>query len=232
MFRLNLNEWVGFDRPGTYRIQVVSHRVGDVANNSQPWNEGVTVKSNWIDVKIVAADPSWQQQTLSGIRQTLETGKPLSPNGLNDPKRAALTQLRYLGTEGAARELARRLRGEDNNADFECMFGLIGSPHRDAGLEEMNRLIENPDFPVTQMFLEAMAILPLGPADSPETLRSQRQANRDKLTERLISVLPLKRGKASAITLDTVLTSLDNKTVAAETRNELVSEFVKVFYLP
>ena len=70
------------------------------------------------------------------------------------------------------------MRGEDNNADFECMFGLIGSPHLDAGLEEMNRLFENPDFPVTQMFLTTMSILPLNPRDAPETLRNEMETNR------------------------------------------------------
>ena len=228
MFRLSLNEWVSFDRPGTYRIQVVSHRVGDSANSSQPWGEGVELKSNWLELKIVAADPSWQQQTLAGIRQALDAGKPLNPNVPDEPKRTALTRLRYLGTEEAARELARRLRGEDNNADFECVFGLIGSPRRDVGLDEMNRLFENPEFPVSQMLLTTMSILRLNPADPPQTLRSQMEANRGALNQRLIKVLPLKRGKASAISLDTALNDLNNKT-AAETRKELVPELIKVF---
>lgn len=223
LIHVNLNEWVSFVRPGTYRIQVVSHRVGDSANSSHPWGEGVELKSNWIELKIVAAAPSWQQKTLAEIRQALDTGKPLNANVPDEAKRTAFTQLRYLGTEGAARELARRLRGEDNNADFECMFGLIGSPHRDVGLEEMNKLFENPDFPITQLFLTTMSILPLNSADAPEM-----EANRGALNQRLIRVLPLKRGKASAISLDTALNDLNNKT-AAETRKELVPELIKVF---
>jgi hypothetical protein len=228
IIHLNLNEWVSFDRPGTYRIQVTSHRVGDSANSSHPWGEGVELKSNWIELKIVAAAPSWQLQTLTEIRQALDTGNPLNPNAPDQLKRSALTKLRYLGTEQAARELARRLLGEDNNAGFECMFGLIGSPQRTTGLEEMNRLFERPDFPITQLFLTTMSILPLNPADAPETLRSEMEANRGILNQRLISVLPLKRGKASAISLDTALNDLNNKT-AAETRQELVPELIKVF---
>ena len=220
---LNLNEWVSFDRPGTYRIQVVSHRVGDSANSNHPWGDGVELKSNWIELKIVAAAPSWQHQTLAEIRQALDTGKPLNPNVPDEPKRNALTKLRYLGTEEAARELARRLRGEDNSADFECMFGLIGSPQRAAGIEEMNRLFESPDFPITRLFLTTMSILPLNHADP-----SEMEANREVLNQRLIGVLPLKRGKASAISLDTALNDLNSKT-AAETRTELVPELIKVF---
>lgn len=223
ILHLNLNEWVSFDRPGTYRIQVVSHRVGDSANSNHPWGDGVELKSNWIELKIVAAAPSWQHQTLAEIRQALDTGKPLNPNVPDEPKRNALTKLRYLGTEEAARELARRLRGEDNNADFECMFGLIGSPQRAAGLEETNRLFENPDFPITRLFLTTMSILPLNRADP-----SEMEANRTVLNQRLIGVLPLKRGKPSAISLDTALNDLNSKT-AAETRKELVPELIKVF---
>jgi len=64
---LYLNEWVSFERPGTYRIQVVSDRVG--ANTSHPWGEGVEVKSNWMELKIVTPKLSWQQGTLPRIRQ-------------------------------------------------------------------------------------------------------------------------------------------------------------------
>src|SRR5215472_7615047 len=124
VLHLKLNEWVSFDHQGIYRIQVVSHRVRDSTKNSQPCGESVELKSNWIELRIVAPEPSWQQQTLAAIRQALDTGKPLNPNVPDEPKRTALTRLRYLGTEEAARELARRLRGEDNNADFECMFGV------------------------------------------------------------------------------------------------------------
>jgi len=228
VFRLNLNEWVTFERPGTYRIQVVSHRVGDSANASGPWGEAVEVKSNWIELKIVASNANWQQETLARIRQALDTGKPVNPNVPDEAKQATLTQLRYLGTEEAARELARRLRGEDNHTDFECMFGLIGSPHRDAGLEEMKRLFEKPDFPVTQMFLTTMSILPLNPADAPEILRSEMEANRGELKQRLIRTLSLKRGKASAMSLDTALSDLHAKT-PVETRKELLPELVKEF---
>ena len=55
------------------------------------------------------------------------------PNPSDDLKQIAFKALRYLGTEEAARELARRLRGEDNNFDYQCMFGLVGSPRRSAG---------------------------------------------------------------------------------------------------
>jgi hypothetical protein len=228
VIHLNLNEWVSFEQPGTYRIQVRSHRVGDSASGSGPVGAAVDIKSNWIELKIVVPDSFWQRETLAKIQQALDAPKPSTPNFRDEARHNALTQLRYLGTEGAARELARRLRGDDNNADFECMFGLIGSPHRDAGLEEMNRLLENPDFPVTQMFLNTMAILPLDRNDAPEALRTEMEANRGGLNQRLVGLLSRKRGTASAISLDTVLSDLNNKT-PADVRKDLVPELIEAF---
>jgi hypothetical protein len=228
IIHLNLNEWVSFERPGTFRIQVVSHRVSDSTASSHPMGEPVEVKSNWVELKIVSPDPSWQQAQLVRTRQSLGQGAPANANLPDESRQSALSELRYLGTEEAARELAGRLRGEDNHMDFECMFGLIGSPHRDAGLEEMNRLFENLDFPITQMFLTTMSILPLNPTDAPETLRNEMEANREALNQRLIRVLPSKRGKALAVSLDAALSDLNNKT-SAETRKELLPELIRTF---
>jgi hypothetical protein len=228
VIHLNLNEWVRFERPGTYRVCVVSRRVSDSNAISQPRGEPTDVKSNWIELSIVPPDPSWQQQELTKIRQVLKSGITTNPAAPDEARQAALTQLRYLGTEAAARELAKNLRGEDNHTDFECMFGLIGSPHRDAGLQEMNRLFESPDFPITQMFITAMSILPLNPSEAPQTLRTEMEQNRKELNERLINVLSHKQGKASAVTLDTVLSSLDTKT-SDEIRKQLIPELIGTF---
>jgi hypothetical protein len=228
IIHLNLNEWVSLERAGTYRISVVSHRVSDSATSDHPMGESIEVKSNWIELRILSPDPSWQQEELSRIRGVLNHGAAASTNVPDESRQAALTQLRYLGTDAAARELARRLRGEDNHTDFECMFGLVGSPHRDAGLEEMNRLFENPDFPITQMFLSTMSILPSDPTDAPETLRTEMEMNRKILNERLMRALPDKRGKASAVSLDTALAGFDTKT-SHETRKQLIPELIGTF---
>jgi hypothetical protein len=228
VIHLNLNEWVRFERPGTYRVYVVSRRVSDSNASSQPTGEPTEIKSNWIEVSIVPPDPSWQQQELTKIRQVLQSGTAPNPVASDEVRQAAITQLRYLGTEAAARELAKNLRGEDNHPDFECMFGLIGSPRRDAGLEEMNRLFDSPDFPITQMFITTMSILPLNPTEAPQALRTEMEQNRKELNERLINVLPHKQGKALAVTLDTVLSGLDTKT-SAEIPKQLIPELIGTF---
>jgi hypothetical protein len=69
------------------------------------------------------------------------------------------------------------------------MFGLIAPPHRDAGLAEMNRLFGNSDFPISHTFLMTMAILPLDPTATPESLRSKMETNTKALEERRYLVL-------------------------------------------
>jgi hypothetical protein len=79
-----------------------------------------------------------------------------------------------LGTASAAKELARHLRGEDTNFDFECMFGLVGSPQHEAALSEMRRLLADPDHPVTDLFLVTMSVLLLNKDESPGVLPAAR----------------------------------------------------------
>ena len=225
IIHLNLNEWVSFDHPGTYRICVVSRRVGDTAVTDESTDSAVELKSNWITIKIVAPDPAWQAAELASILQFLDHSPPAEPNVPDQPRQAALAQLRYLGTEAAAREMARRLRGGDNNGDFQYMFGLIGSSHRDAGLAEMNHLFGASDFPISPMFLTTMSILPVDPAATPETLRAEMDANYEALQKRLVSVLPQKRGKAAATSLETVLSDF-RMNASNDVRKQLVPQLI------
>jgi hypothetical protein len=228
IIHLNLNEWISFDRPGTYRISVVSHRVGDSIVTDEAVGNTVEVKSNWIEIKIVAADPAWQAAELANVRQVLDHSPPSEPNVPNQPREVAIARLRYLGTEPAALEMARRLRGDDGNSDAACMFGLIASPHRDAGLAEMNRLFGNSDFPISQTFLMTMAILPLDPTATPESLRAKMETNTKALEERLMSVLPQKRGKAAATSLETVLSDSRMK-ASDDVRKQLIPQLIAAF---
>lgn len=227
---LNLNEWVTFDKPGNYELKVVSRRVDDTQAGGDPYRNTVYLESNSIDLRIVRASPAWQQQQLANILSALGQGRQ-SEN--YDPKEnywQALTALRYLGTEAAARALARRLRSDNNNVDFNCMFGLIGSPSRAAGLDEMDNLLEDPDFPVSSIFLSTMAILPLDSSDSPQSLRHQREQSLAALYQRLASAIANKQGKALAVSLNTLMGSGTTSLSAQQTR-QLVPELIKSFRL-
>jgi hypothetical protein len=225
---LDLNEWVRFDRPGTYRLTVISRRVSDTRAASYPQNAGMDVKSNPIELKIIAADAAWQQGELKVIVEALNRPGSFGGDMRNDPQQAARKALRYLGSEEATRELARRLRGEDNHADWDYMFGLIGSPHRDAGLQEMNKLLEAPDFPISDLFLTTMAILPLDPREPPASLRKQRDENLKSLRQRLVSALSNKSGKSLAISLDTALSGM-GPAMPPELKERLLPQLIEVF---
>jgi len=229
IIHLNLNEWKTLERPGTYRISVVSHRVTDSTASDNPFSgEPLKVQSNSIELKIVAPDASWQTAQLAAVRQVLNREAPAGSSAPDELRQAALTRLRYLGTDQAAREMARRLRGEGDNGEVQCMFGLVGSANRAASLEEMNRLFDNPDFPLSQLFLNTMAILPLDPGDPPETLRTKKEANRHALNERLMTALLHKRGKALAISLDAALSN-DQTKIAKGAEKRLIPELVGAF---
>lgn len=159
VIELQLNEWVRFDQPGRYRVTIDSSRVytGGLGGPAPP----TRVKSNPIDIEIIPAGPQWQRLTLRTALEALDgksipaSAAPEEPNAKHD----ALKVLRYLETPAAAVELAKRLDDNDTSGDFA--FGLMGSPAHDAALHEMERLLDDPDFPVQSRFLTALSVVAL-----------------------------------------------------------------------
>lgn len=225
---LNLNEWVTFEKPGNYELKVVSRRVDDTRAGGDPYANIVDLESNTIDLRIVPASPAWQRAQLAKIIAALNEGRRSENYTRGESYWKALTALRYLGSEAAARELARRLRGENNNTDFNCMAGLIGSPKRAAGTEEMNNLLDDPAFPVSPMFLEAMAIIPLDPSSPPSSLQQQRKKNLAALYQRLVSAVVNKQGKALAVSVDTLMSG-SSTILPSEQMRQLMPQFIRSF---
>jgi hypothetical protein len=224
---LDLNEWVSIDRPGIYRVSVTSHRVADVRASQEPAGKEIALKSNQIVLEILPASPEWQRAKLLEIRARL-SGKPSSAFTPNDPRLGAAKALRYLGSEDAAREMARGLRGEDPQADWQFGFGLVGSPHRREGLAEMQTLLRNPDFPVGGQFVYMMSLLDLDPDRPPQDLRTQREEALARIHKALAESLSSKRGKARSVSLDTAIAGLD-KAAPAETRRKLAGQLAQCF---
>jgi hypothetical protein len=227
VIHLDLNEWVRFDEPGNYRITVTSQRVSDMSG-SKSFYRGEGLKSNSIDLRIIEPDEAWQQSELKRILADFDASPPSTGFLPNNQRLAAVTALRYLGSADAARELARHLRGDENEVDWACMFGLIGSPNRLAGYEEMKKLLVDPDFPVGAMFLTAIAIVPLDPAEPAEDLKQQRDANWKEARSTLTAAVSIKRGKALAVSVDTVLQN-PGPNISQEDRSKLVSLLIEDF---
>jgi hypothetical protein len=187
MVPIDLNEWVRFDRPGQYRVAVRSRRVSSVDHLLRGEFEAI---SNELRLTIVTASPEWQKETLRQSVAALDTP---------DSRRDTVKALRYLGTEAAAREMAHRIQ----NAD--CRMGMIGSPARAAGLDEMRKLARDPGVAVDTPFLRLMAALAI--PDGPGVRGRDAEERFNGFLGELISAIPVKRGTALAVSLRTIVES-------------------------
>jgi hypothetical protein len=207
---LVLNEWVRFDRPGKYSVSVVSHRITDVAKDA-PYPQTTTdLISNRLELTIVPASATWQNATLKQAVAALDSTRasdsaPRPAAGEIKDTQTALTVLRHLGTPGAAKELAQRLRGDNSTTDYYCMFGLVGSPAHEAALAEMHRLVDSPDHPVSSTFLYCLRVLMRNPDQTLEKLADDEKRNADTIRSQMLEAVRRKRGTALATTLYAVL---------------------------
>jgi hypothetical protein len=113
VIHLNLNEWISFNRRGSFRVQVVCPRVSDRTATGYPMGGPVEVKSNWIELKITSPDHAWQQAQLARIRQTLD--QMLAYVLRVDPKLAEPLIQRAIAA-----------RGPESNAGRHAIFTEIG----------------------------------------------------------------------------------------------------------
>jgi len=181
---LDLNEWVRFDQPGTYRVTIHSNRATFIAQPAR----SAPVVSNELPLTIVAAPPEWQQETLQQATAALNTAASHA---------TAAKSLRYLGTEAAARAMAHWRQ------DPDCWLGLAGSPFRAAGLDEMRKLLRDPNTPIDRGFLDALTFLAV--PDTPGQHFQDRNELSDRFRQELAAALPLKKGDALAASVRTVM---------------------------
>jgi len=151
LINADLNEWLRFDKPGNYRLYVMSYRVS-TKSAAKPFGDVTTaVVSNVIEFETLPADKKWSTQKLN--ETTTALSKP------NQDHRDSCRTLRFLGTTAAVSEMIKRFRSDDRNCDFESDFGLIGSPHRDFVIREMENAISLPEQPVSSSFLNTLTLL-------------------------------------------------------------------------
>jgi len=218
---LELNERLTPTRPGRYRLYVTSGRVVR-GRPGPPAREELTVVSNLVEFEILPRDPAWEK------RASAEAARIIDAKGTYDARLAACRVLRFLGTEDAVREMARRLgRGEeDDGCEQEFEFGLLSTPHRALAVAELERRLGSPDQPVTERFLRTLAFLSLleqkglpplpdyeaGNEAAAESLRREYERRRAayeaslrKYAERLAAASFVKEGRARAVSLDALI---------------------------
>jgi hypothetical protein len=153
---LELNEWKSLP-PGSYRLSIVSHRV-TVPTDNNPYGPSAPViplRSNNVEFQVVKAEPEWQGEQLAAAEKALDSSDPTG----DDAKHAARV-LRFLRSEAATQELARRFfSGNDQPFGWDFKFGLFGSPYRVTAIEGMKAGLKDPQHPVTQELVQTLATL-------------------------------------------------------------------------
>ena len=212
------------------RIVVSSGRVGARDPSSTSGTSPTTVRSNEVELKIVPANPEWQKEVLRSAVAILDAHAPAKPPLTEQyaaQRRQAMETLRFLGSGDAARELAKRMRGEDSGGlDYVCMLGLISSPEREIARTALEQGLTDPDHPIDGNFLYSLRVINSDP-NAPNT--NWREAQQ-RVDEELFAALPGKRGKALSISLSTAVNEAwKGNAVPQQTQEKLVSQLISMF---
>jgi len=227
---LNLNEWLRFTQPGTYRLSVNSYRVSVKDSASGLGTSPILVRSNEVTFKIVPATKDWQRKILTEAVAVLDLPAPSKPPDLEkyvNSSRQALEDLRFLGTAEATSQLAKRLRGENlGGLDYVCMLGLLSSPDSEAARRALERELADPDHPISDIFINTLRTLYVDVGDPHQDWKRADS----RAVEALIAALPAKRGKALATSLGTAVNMAWNSAgVSEQTTKALVDQTVSLF---
>jgi hypothetical protein len=227
IIHFDLNEWIRFKTPGHHRITITSGRVSRI--RGPDGGRAVSVTSNTIAVSIVPATREWQAATLKATVAALDGMQATSgaSTGALGPQEQAVKVLRYLGSAGAARELARHLTGTKWDWDFTA--GLVGSPAKDTALEEMKRLVD-PDFPVTDRFLTAMSVIEVSD-DAGDARPAERDEAEQQFRQLLTSAIDGKRGWARAVSVKSIVeeAAIHSRGLPPDLRRKLTRELIADF---
>jgi hypothetical protein len=117
--------------------------------------------------------------------------------------------------------MAQHLRDDEPTMMNQCAFGLIGLPEsvHPKAIAAMNKLILDPDFPISSWFLITLSTLQVV-ADEPGKQQAERARLSDVDWESALEALPAKRGMARAATVQTLLGS-QPKTMTSQMKGDL-----------
>jgi hypothetical protein len=161
MLDIDLNEWVRFDTPGVYTVQVFSGRVSDLARHRKGEEKTLVLRSNIITLQIVPAEKEWQQRKLKTIAAVLATTHVQEFSSESSPRSQAVSDLRFLETEGAIDLLTQYYREDERDVWGQCEMGLRSLPARlrASAVASLKERIADPSFPVFSNVLTTVAFL-------------------------------------------------------------------------
>ncbi|MGB8130663.1 MAG: hypothetical protein WCG81_12795 [Candidatus Angelobacter sp.] len=201
MNRETLSDLVRFSQPGKYKVrQTVEIALDDHKPQHKPGDgpktKTVTVSSE-LAIRIVPVDTDWEQEI---IRKGVETFSACRNPDVQPENREAAKAFCYLGTPNAA--LAQAHLAIHDRAGYGC---FARSPNVETGVQEMQRLLVDPETPVSSRFFELLVGL-LNRAESPRyDMMIVSQKIVDEQREVLFQALPRKQGGARIISLMAVL---------------------------
>ena len=202
---LTLNEWVRFDRAGSYRLVVTTRRVRDLRLDRSDPAAIVPLVSNPVEIVIRDPDPAWEAEQLTEIDRSL--GTPIETT-----IRDGCERLRHLGTPGALDRLAVLLARGDGRCGPDLFAGLDAFPDPRAVVRRLEREIDGPGAvgPDLVSFLARARWRrersEAGGEGASSAVWRERIEHWKRLDlERLAAALPRKEGAARAATLSTLL---------------------------
>lgn len=213
---MDLNEWIAFDKPGTYRLYAITHRVYEIDERMEPRHpnegpgNGPPTTSTILTLTITPTDKNWEHGV---ITQALAPYQ--GPWDEVMEQRGAL--LRYLRTKNAAVALVHELESSHTyqyaqDKDFyedKCSTYLMESPYRVEMIPLMEHDIADPDIPITKNFLDTYSNLLYHKAYSTQPASTQTNYA-DDCRKRALSLLrqalPAKQGAAKSISSQTAKT--------------------------
>jgi len=232
---VDLNEWIRFDRAGSYRVSASFH-AGAMLLATSPRPPDVAMNSNEIEIEIIPASPEWLAEQLRQARAVLDAPAGTDPQ-THDARRAALRAICYLDTPESLSEAARLLGILDDQTIRPLQTALRGSEHQAAAIAAMKELLRLPDQAVTPAFIQTLALmeaaqqipLPRDSSAADPDGRRRYEASADiqqQLNSELASVIARKRGAAKAISLETVIAGMRFESITANLRAELAAVFL------
>ncbi len=180
---LNLNDWFRFDRAGTYRVYLKSHRLSrerTALDLSAGESDRKTIQfaavSNLLEVRILPDDPAWTESKLREIESVLVQpepefpkpgGPPIPVNQLEDELRSARQDLRYLATPAAV-ELAFQDAYKLSNRPDTLL--LIGARDRGQAIAAFDRYLAAPTAAITEWDIRLRALFTFLQKEAPKPL--------------------------------------------------------------
>ena len=219
----DLNGWFRFDHPGSFHLWLTSPRVGRLRSPQEPGegNVPVIVKSNIIDFQIVEPDAAWEAQQLQEITEVLDSSKP------EQEKSDAARRLRYLSSNRAVQEMARRLAGRHKEFSWDYTQGLAGARGLEFARGQLEQQLMLPDSFIDGSFLGILVAF--YQAETREKLESKDavkafERSMGRAADQLVKSLPQKTDAARAFAIQTLLQVVRER-VSTELTGFLVEHF-------